>query len=197
MQEDIDKVLIDRRRIAERVAALAGELVEDLTSESGQTEDLDLTIVPILTGSLIFLADLIRHLPVRMRIHLISISSYPGAATTTKGATLKEGLTNLPESLTGHHVLIVDDILDSGKTLHFVRDMLLKYEPATLRTCVLLRKQRESAMNFPIDYVCFDIPDQFIVGYGLDFNDYYRNLPDIVTLRPEVIESATQESAHG
>lgn len=195
MQKDIDQVLIDRQRIAERVRAVAAELVEDLAHDSPSEDELDLTIIPVLTGSLIFLADLIRQLPLRMRIHLVSISSYPGVSTSSKGTTIREGLTDLPESLRGHHVLVVDDILDSGKTLTLVRDLLEEYEPASLRTCVLLRKQRESAMAFPVDYVCFDIPDQFIVGYGLDFNDYYRNLPDIVTLRPEVIARAKESAA--
>ncbi len=148
-----------------------------------------LTIVPILTGSIVFLADLIRYLPLYMRIRLLSISSYPGRATTSRGAMVREELSTLPASLAGSHVLLIDDILDSGHTLTLARDLLAQRHPASLRTCVLLRKRRPEAMACPVDYVCFDIPDAFVVGYGLDFNDYYRNLPDIVTLRPEVTDA--------
>ncbi len=148
---------------------------------------ISLTLVPVLTGSIVFVADLIRHLPVYMQIQLISISSYPGRATSSRGATLRQDLGTLPESLAGRHVLLIDDILDSGRTLRLAADLLRQRRPASLRTCVLLRKERPEAMACPVDYVCFDIPDVFVVGYGLDFNDYYRNLPEIVTLRPEVV----------
>jgi hypoxanthine phosphoribosyltransferase len=147
---------------------------------------LEITLVPVLAGSFIFVADLIRHLPMRLQIRMLAISSYPGAATQSRPAQVQRGLTNLPQTLEGRHVLIIDDILDSGGTLRMAVELLKERQPASLRTCVLLRKQRPQAMNFPVDYVAFDIPDEFIVGYGLDHNDYYRNLPDIVTLRPEV-----------
>ena len=188
MQADIERVLIDRETIAKRIDAVAARIAADLAAEQAVGDDaLEITIVPILTGSIIFLADLIRRLPVRMQIHLLSISSYPGRATTTRGATVREALTSLPESLAGAHVLVVDDILDSGNTLRLVTDLLAQRRPATLRTCVLLRKDRPAARAFEVEYVCFDIPDAFVVGFGLDYNDYYRNLPDIVTLRPAVL----------
>jgi hypoxanthine phosphoribosyltransferase len=145
--------------------------------------------VPILTGSIIFVADLIRCLPVRMKIRLLSMQSYPGAATASRGAKVQSELTHLPASLAGAHVLLIDDILDSGRTLTLAGELLRARGPRTLRTCVLLRKQRPAALAFPVDYVCFDVPDEFVVGYGLDYNDYYRNLPDIVTLRSEVLAS--------
>ncbi len=156
-------------------------------ADTGGGPVLSLTFVPVLTGSIVFVADLIRHLPVYMQIQLISISSYPGRATSSRGATLRQDLGTLPELLCGRHVLLIDDILDSGRTLRLAVDLLRQRRPASLRTCVLLRKQRPEAMACPVDYVCFDIPDVFVVGYGLDFNDYYRNLPEIVTLRPEVV----------
>jgi len=147
----------------------------------------EITLVPILTGSLIFVADLIRHMPLRMRIQLVSISSYRGSTTLPRAAQIERGLTDLPESLAGRHVVLVDDILDSGQTLGLAREMLLQRDPASVRTCVLLRKRRPEALACPVDYVCFDIPDTFVVGYGLDYNGYYRNLPDIVTLKPHVL----------
>lgn len=181
MQGDIERVLIDRQAIAARLDELAGEIVKDL---HGAT---DLTIVPILTGSIIFVSDLIRRMPVKMKIRFMGVTSYPGKSTESRGAAIIDALTHVPESLEGQHVLVMDDILDSGSTLRLVNEMLHLRRPADLRTCVLLRKQIESAMKFPVDYVAFDIPAEFVVGYGLDYDDYYRNLPDICTLKPEVI----------
>jgi len=148
-----------------------------------------ITLVPILTGSIIFLADLIRHLPLYMQIKVMSVSSYPGQATTSQGVRIRSELEDLPEDLSARHVLVIDDILDSGRTLRAVSDRLRARRPASVRTCVLLRKQRPEAFAFAVDYVCFDIPDEFVVGYGLDFNGYYRNLPEIVTLKPEVVHA--------
>lgn len=210
MQADIERVLIDRQAIADRVRSLADQITRDHCGdwrdepgESGrpgqpQNADVpDITLVPILTGSFIFVADLIRHLPVMVKIGLLSISSYAGTATSSRGTTIREELTHLPSSLGGKHVLLVDDILDSGQTLKLAVEILAERNPASLRTCVLLRKRRPEALAFDADYVAFDIPDEFVVGYGLDFNDYYRNLPDIVTLKQDVVEAAQQdESIH-
>jgi hypoxanthine phosphoribosyltransferase len=197
MQGDIDQVLIPREEIAQRVRRVAEQITADLVGPDpagdgafGGPERVQITLIPILTGSFMFVADLIRHLPLYMRINLVSVSSYPGASTASRGARLNEALTSLPESLAGQHVLVIDDILDSGSTLRLVNELLARRRPASLRTCVLLRKRRPQAMAVPVQYVCFDIPDAFVVGYGLDFDGYYRNLPDIVTLRPHVIENA-------
>lgn len=199
MQDDIDHILIDRHNIAQRVETVASQIMSDLLADAkGEGESLEITLVPLLTGSFIFAADLIRHLPVKMKIRLLSVSSYPGTATSSRGAQIKDDLSYLPASLAGQHVLVIDDILDSGNTLKLVSKTLAAMNPASLRTCVLLRKQRPEAMVFPVDYVAFDIPDEFVVGYGLDFNDHYRNLPDIVTLREEVIAQAiANEKAAG
>jgi len=185
MISDIEQVLIDRERIGYRLDALAAQIAADLESAASR-DPLEITLVPVLTGSIIFVSDLIRRLPLRMQIHLISVSSYPGKATTSQEAKVEHALTRIPESLAGHNVLLLDDILDSGQTLTLVRDELMRRNPDTLHTCVLLRKQRPQAMATPVDYVAFDIPDQFIVGYGLDYDGYYRNLPDIVTLKQQV-----------
>jgi hypoxanthine phosphoribosyltransferase len=195
VQQDIASVLIDRQRIAAGVRQVAQRMVADWSAAAPPNgQSLAVTIVPILTGSFIFVADLIRQLPLRMRIRLISVSSYPGPATASRGAQLQRELTNLPDQLEGAHVVLVDDILDSGHTLSAAAAAVRQRGPQSLRTCVLLRKQRPQALAFPVDYVCFDIPDEFVVGYGLDYNDYYRNLPDIVTLKPHVLHPEAEHA---
>lgn len=183
MQENIDRVLIDRHTIAARVGEMAEQIAADFSKVEGGLDPVHITIVPILTGSLIFLADLIRRLPLMMQIRLVTVSSYPGKATTSQGIELKG---QLPEDLTGHHVLIVDDILDSGRTIQYVTDLIAKRGCASVRSCMLLRKRIASAMNTHADYIGFDIPDEFVVGYGLDYDGFYRNLPEVVVLKKEV-----------
>jgi hypoxanthine phosphoribosyltransferase len=139
---------------------------------------------------MIFVADLVREMPVYMQIRMMSISSYPGTSTESKGAVVREGLSHLPQSLEGRHVLLIDDIFDTGKTLQLAVETLKERNPASVRTCVLLFKERPDNEHLSVDYHCFRIPDEFVVGYGLDFNDYYRNLPEIVTLKKQVIENA-------
>jgi hypoxanthine phosphoribosyltransferase len=185
MQEHIDRVLIDRDTIAARVREMADQIAADFRKVEGGREPVHITLVPILTGSLIFLADLIRHLPLMMQIKLVTVSSYPGKSTTSQGIELKG---QLPEDLTGHHVLIVDDILDSGRTIQHVTDLIASRGPASVRSCMLLRKQIPSAMSTHADYIGFDIPDEFVVGYGLDYDGFYRNLPEVVVLKKEVFE---------
>ena len=198
MQNDIDRILIDRQTIAARVKAVAEAIVRDHAAGNGRAPGSEpvphptgeITLVPILTGSLIFLADLVREMPVYMQIRMMSISSYPGASTESRGAVVREGLSHLPASLEGRHVLLIDDIFDTGRTLQLAVDLLRQRNPASVRTCVLLFKDRPDNQHLSVDYHCFRIPDEFVVGYGLDFNDYYRNLPEIVTLKKHVIESA-------
>jgi hypoxanthine phosphoribosyltransferase len=180
MKEDLDRILIPRDRIAQRVREMAADLARvyerDAASEG-------LTIISILSGSLIFVADLIRELPLRMRIGLITVSSYQGATTETRGAHL---LQDLNVDVAGRHVLLIDDILDTGGTLRMVRARLAERGAKTIRTCVLLRKPSKAPVDVPADFVGFDIDDVFVVGYGLDYNDLYRNLPDIGVLREEL-----------
>jgi len=114
---------------------------------------------------------------------LVAVSSYPGTSLESKGAMLRS---ELPRNLAGKHVLIVDDILDSGQTLDVLSRLIAEQKPASLRLCVLLRKPGKAKVLVKPDYVGFDIPDEFVVGYGLDYDGFYRNLPQIATLRPEV-----------
>jgi hypoxanthine phosphoribosyltransferase len=122
-------------------------------------------------------------MPIAMKIGLITVSSYPGKSISSQGTNI---LGEKIGDIRNRHVLLIDDILDSGGTLRTVVPMLQQLGPASVKTCVLLRKDRPAAREFYVDYVGFDIPDEFVVGYGLDFDNLYRNLPDIVTLKPEV-----------
>jgi len=183
MHGDIDRILIPQDRIATRVRELAAQITRDhLGPRDGEGE---ITIVPILTGAMIFCGDLIRHIPMQLQIGLLTVSSYPGTSIRTQGSTV---ISQQLGDLTGRHVLLVDDILDSGGTIRLVSKLLREKGAETVRVCVLLHKDRPESRDIPADYVGFEIPDEFVVGYGLDFNNYYRNLPDIVTLKREVIE---------
>jgi len=183
MQRDVGQILIPHDQIARRIAEMARQITADHVAGG------ELTIVPILTGAMIFCADLIRRMPVAMRIGLCTVSSYPGRSLASQGAEL---LAHQIGDVRGRHVLLIDDILDSGNTLRLVLPLLRSLSPASLGTCVLLRKDRASARDVKVDYVGFEIPDVFVVGYGLDFNNYYRNLPDVVTLREELIKGSAQ-----
>ena len=177
MQGDVERILIDRSAIAARVGELGAAIAADLERATGADR---LVVVPVMTGALVFAADLVRTLPMRLRLELLEASSYPGRATTSQGVTLGAG----PKAdLSGEHVLIVDDIFDSGRTLEAVRGLVAARRPASVRTAVLLRKRARRAVDMEPDYVGFDVPDAFVVGYGLDYDGWYRNLPDIAVLK--------------
>ena len=183
MHGDIARVLIPQKRIAQRVRELARQITAD--HQPAGRGGGEITIVPVLTGAMIFCADLIRHIPIAMRIGLLAVSSYPGKSLRTQGSQV---LGQQLGDLAGRHVVLVDDILDSGGTIRVVSDLLREAGAERVRTCVLLRKDRPAARDVNVDYVGFEIPDEFVVGYGLDYNNYYRNLPDIVTLTPEAVD---------
>lgn len=180
MENDLARILIPRDRIRERVAELGHEIAETYGKESA-----GLIIVPVLAGSLIFTADLIRHLPFKMHIGLMSVSRYRGK-TQDGGET--RVVQDLAMDIRGRHVLVVDDILDTGKTLRFVKQQLAQREPASLRICTFLRKPAKAPKDLKADFVGFDVEDVFVVGYGLDYNDQYRNWPDIAVLKPELYQ---------
>jgi hypoxanthine phosphoribosyltransferase len=183
-QADIESVLIPQQRIAQRVNELAQEILRDHQALEPDPRNVEITLIPILTGAVIFCADLMRALSVKLRIGLLTVTSYPGASIRSQGASL---LSQQLGDLTGRHVLLIDDILDSGGTLKLVIPVLKSLNPASVKTCVLLSKDRPSAREVAADYIGFQIPDAFVVGYGLDYDNYYRNLPDIVTLKPSVL----------
>ena len=182
MIADIDKILISQHRIAIRVKELAAQITTDHTPP--KMEGGEITIVPVMTGAMIFASDLIRQIPIAMKIGLMTVSSYPGNAVQSRGSQL---LANQVGNITDRHVLVVDDILDSGGTLHRVVPALREMGAASVKSCVLLKKDRPTAHAVHVDYVGFEIPDSFVVGYGLDYNDYYRNVPDIVTLKEHLL----------
>lgn len=184
----LGEVMIERDRIAGRVREIGRTLASDLEAElakdgaSPHDHPDQVVLVPILTGAVVFLADLMREMPLKMSMRLVTVTSYPGQTTQSKGAALRGAL---PQDLGGRHVVIIDDILDSGRTLGLVRDLILQQNPASLRICVLLDKTVERHMEVTPNYVGFEIPDEFVVGYGLDYDGYYRNLPDIMRLEVE------------
>lgn len=180
MESDVAQILLSTERIQSRVREMAGEIAS--TYESSRE---GLTLVPILAGSLIFLADLMRELPLKMKIGLVHASTYRGASTTPGECEIL-----LPPSadLAGRDVLLIDDILDSGRTLRAVTEQLRALGPASVRTAVLLRKPNRKPADLDADFVGFDVGDDFVVGYGLDYNNYYRNLPFVGVLRHELVQ---------
>jgi hypoxanthine phosphoribosyltransferase len=177
--DGIDRVLITREQIARRVAALGQEIARIYAGT-------ELTILAILTGSVMFLADLMRELPLRMRLDVMSVSSYPGDATASQGPRIV-----MPgeADLEGRHVLLLDDILDTGRTLDAIAWRVRQSNPASLRTCVLLQKNRSHGqLPVHVDFVGFQVPYEFVVGYGLDYDHLYRNLSDICVLGPDQLE---------
>ncbi len=169
------RVLISAEQIRDRVRELGARICADYQGES-------VTIVGVLTGCLIFLSDLVRHMDLPLRIALIQASSYRGATTTAGQLRVNPEL--LPD-LQGRHILLVDDILDTGHTMSRLAAEIRAMKPASLRVAVLLRKHGRQEVPFEPDYCGFEIPDQFVVGYGLDFNDEYRNLPYVAVLPDE------------
>ena len=175
MKGDISSVLIAEPELKERVSALAGQIAAVY-----QDRREGIVIVSILAGSIIFLADLIRQLPMKMRIGMVTVSSYPGRATKSRGSVLQSA--EWPR-LRDRDVLIVDDILDTGGTLRVVQAEVRSAAPRSVRTVVLLRKPARAPDDVTVDFVGFDILDDFVVGYGLDYDGLYRNLPYIAVLR--------------
>ncbi len=155
--------------------------VEELAIAINETYgDSPLTIVGVLTGSVILMADLIRKLKMPLRVGVVQTSSYEG---TERGALTINS--DMMLDITGRDVLLIDDIFDTGHTLQEVRDLMQKLDPTSLKSAVLLCKTGQQLVDWMPEFVAFDIPDEFVVGYGLDYNDEYRNLPFLAVLEPE------------
>ena len=174
---DVDGILITEDQIRTRVAELGSQISADNAGRS-------LTLVSVLKGSLPFMADLMRAITIPVRIDLMEVSSYGGTATESSG--LVRILKDLSSPIDERDVLIVEDIIDTGLTLNYLIRYLRGKNPSSLRICTLLDKPARRLVEIPIDYRGFTIPDQFVVGYGLDYGEHYRNLPFIGVLRPEV-----------
>jgi hypoxanthine phosphoribosyltransferase len=168
----IGEVLIDEETLAARVAELGAEV-------SAEYEGRDLLLIGVLKGAVFFMADLMRHLTVTCEVDFMAISSY-GAATDSSG--IVRILKDLDISIDGRDVLVVEDIIDSGLTLSYLMRNLESREPASLEVCALLTKPTRREIDVPVRYVGFEIPNKFVVGYGLDFAERYRNLPYVGVL---------------
>ncbi|HUS15208.1 MAG TPA: hypoxanthine phosphoribosyltransferase [Chloroflexia bacterium] len=171
----IEKILISDAQIQAKVAEMGARITADYAGE-------DLLLVGVLKGALMFMVDLARAIDLPVELDFMAISSY-GAATETSGVV--RIMKDLETSIAGRHVLIVEDIIDSGLTLNYIVDHLRNRGPASIKICSLLSKPARRRVDVAIDYYGFDIPDEFVVGYGLDYRQQYRNVPYVGVLKPE------------
>lgn len=191
MRGDLERILFDEPAIHRRLDDIAAQISE-------RYRDCELTVVAVLHGSLMFVADLLRRIPLPLKLECLSVASYHGKAQTSGNVIFKlatasssrrtaGGQIALPD-VVGRDILIVDDILDSGHTLATIREMLEAMKPRSMQICVLLSKKKQRTRKVDPDYVGFKVEDEFLVGYGLDFRERYRNLPYIGVLRRELLE---------
>ncbi len=177
MLDDIEKVLFTQEQIQARIRELAAEL-------NARYTDADLPLlVCILKGAVLFLSDLVRHLEFRHEMDFMVVSSY-GSGTRSSGVV--RILLDLETNIEGRNVIIVEDIIDTGHTLNYILRNLATRHPASIQIMTLLNKPSRREINIPVDYVGFEIPDEFVLGFGLDYAEQYRNLPFIGVLKPEV-----------
>ena len=174
METEIEKVIISEADIKARVGELAERIIADY-------ERKELTMIGILNGGLIFLADLIRRIPFAVKIDTVRVNTYVGDATYPKREA--DIVDSIRLNVKDEHVLIVDDILDTGKTLLKTLEIVNKLNPLSVKVCVFLNKRERREREINPDYCCFDVENRFVVGYGLDYNNRYRNLPYIAVLR--------------
>jgi hypoxanthine phosphoribosyltransferase len=177
LQSDVGEVLVSEEQIQAKVRELGARISVDYAGR-------ELTLVSVLKGSLPFMADLMRSITVPVRIDLMEVSSYGGTSTESSG--LVRILKDLSASIADEDVLLVEDIIDTGLTLNYLVRYLRGKGPASLRICTLLDKPARRLVEIPVDYTGFTIEDRFVVGYGLDFGEFYRNLRYVGVLRPEV-----------
>jgi len=178
LRDDLQEILLSETQINRRLDELAATLQTDYAGK-------DLTMVPLLTGSVMFVADLLRRVPGPLRLDFLGVSSYHGQTSSSGEITLTKPL---QLDVRDRDVLVVDDILDTGLTLVRVQEMLRSLQPRSVKFCVFLEKEIPHHQKFRADYVGFQIPNKFVVGYGLDYRERYRNLPYVGVLKPEAIE---------
>ena len=176
MHKDVKEILFSEEQLKERVAQIAAQIDRDYAGK-------ELMLVSVLRGSFIFMADLVRAITVPCTVDFMAVSSY-GAGTVSSGQV--QITKDLSEDITGRHLLVVEDILDSGNTLSYLLEVLRARKPASIRLCTLLDKPERRVKPVQLNYTGFTIPDAFVVGYGLDYDEHYRNLPYIGVLRPSV-----------
>lgn len=177
MKNDIQEILLSEQKLAGRVAELGAQISRDY-------QDKNLLMVSVLKGSVVFMADLMRSITIPCAIDFMCVSSYGGGTKTTGVVNIIKDLS--VTSLRDYDLLIVEDILDSGKTLFYLKEVLSLRDPRSIRLCTLLDKPERREADIRADYVGFTVPDAFVVGYGLDYDEKYRNLPYIGVLKPEV-----------
>lgn len=175
-KDDLSTVLYTDEQIAQRVAELGAKISADY-------EGKEIVLVGVLNGAVIFLADLVRHITIPVMLDLVAISSY-GSYTSTSGVV--RIMKDLDESVESKHVLIVEDIIDTGLTLNYLREYLRQHNPASVKVVAMLSKPSRHRVKVKADYLGFEVPDEFVVGYGLDYAQRYRNLPCIGILKPEI-----------
>jgi len=178
MMKDIARVLISEEELHRRIKEMGRQI-------AAEYEGKDPVFIGVLKGVVVFFSDMIRAVPIKSQIDLIAVSSY-GAGTETSGNIVMKKDISL--NLEGRHVINLEDIIDTGLTLKFTVEHISKMNPASLKVCTMLDKPARRKVEIDADYVGFTIPNEFVVGCGLDYNDYYRNLPFIGVLRPEVYE---------
>lgn len=176
IHNDIKSILISEEEIQELVSELGDRINKDY-------EGKEVIFAVILKGSLVFAADLMRRLTMPVKLDFMQASSYGESAVSSGIINIKKDLDNV---ISGKHVLIIEDIIDSGNTLAKLKQVLLERDPASVKICTLLSKPSRREMDVEVEYIGKDIPDEFVVGYGLDFNERYRNLPYIGVLKPQV-----------
>jgi hypoxanthine phosphoribosyltransferase len=180
MMPDVKEVLITSQEIEEKVREIGARITEDYRGEKP-------LLVGVLRGAVVIMSDLMRNIDLRCELDFMDISSY-GSGTSSSGVV--RILKDLEEDITGRHVLIVEDIIDTGLTLSYLMRSLLARKPASLEVCALLSKPSRRRVELEVRYLGFEVPDEFVVGYGLDYAGAYRNLPDICILKPEVFATS-------
>ena len=176
MLQDIERVLISEEELQQRIGELGQQLAKDYDGK-------DPIFVGVLKGVVNFFTDMVRATPIRCQYEFMAVSSYGGGTSTSGNVKM---LKDVSCNIKGRHVVILEDIIDSGLTLKFVAEHLRSMEPASLKICTLLDKPERRKVDIFADYVGFTIPNEFVVGFGLDYQEFYRNLPFIGVLKPEV-----------
>ena len=176
MDETIKSVLISEEEIKEKITELGATLSEEYKEKNP-------LVVGILKGALPFMADLLKAMPIYLEYDMMDVSSY-GTAMTSSGEV--KIVKDLDSSIEGRHVLVVEDIIDTGRTLKYLQDMLIRRNAASVKIVTLLDKPSGRLIDLSVDWKCFDVPDEFVVGYGLDYRENYRNLPYVGVLKEEV-----------
>lgn len=179
MHKDLCKILIKGEEISKRIKEVADEITKDYAGE-------EVLVVGILRGAVVFYAELVKQIDLDLRFDFMSVSSY-GSGTTSSGEV--KIVKDISQPIEGLNVIIVEDIIDTGNTLKNLKKLLLTRNPKSLKICSLLDKPTRRKVELEGDYVGFTVPDEFVVGYGLDYQEKYRNLPDVGVLKPEIYQN--------